>query len=219
MKRTSTLFYLLSGLLFLLFVLLTICVCRVDVRPIGPQHSSVGFASVNQFIFGLVGVHPVWQKITQWLGFAAMLVAVIVAAAGLRQLLTRKRLCAVDRRFRVLGILYGLMVFFYVFFELIVINCRPVMLEQSLEASYPSTHVMIVVFVLGTAVILLRSCFPVRTALCFGADLAAGILCSVTVIGRLLSGVHWFTDLAGGLLLSASLVTFFRANIESADRT
>ena len=43
------------------------------------------------------------------------------------------------------------------------------------------------------------------------AVLLCAVLMVVTVAGRLVSGVHWMTDVAGGILLSASLMEFYRA--------
>ena len=43
------------------------------------------------------------------------------------------------------------------------------------------------------------------------AVLLCAVLMVVTVAGRVVSGVHWMTDIAGGVLLSASLMAFYRA--------
>jgi undecaprenyl-diphosphatase len=98
----------------------------------------------------------------------------------------------------------------YLFFEVVVINCRPVILESGVEASYPSSHTMIVVCIMATAADQFRALCPGRKRLCRVVDVTAGIISGITVIGRLISGVHWFTDIVGGLLLSAALVALYR---------
>jgi undecaprenyl-diphosphatase len=39
----------------------------------------------------------------------------------------------------------------------------------------------------------------------------------ITVFGRLICGVHWFTDIVGGILISVSLVTAFAAFLDYCD--
>ena len=217
MKKNVRKYFILTGLLFFLFALFTILVARFDVRPIGPQQSAVGFGAINQAVFDLLGVHLMWYVLTDWLGVAAILVAFGFAAVGMCQMISRKSIRKVDRHILLLGLFYGLVIAFYMFFEQVVINYRPVILGHGLEASYPSSHTMIVVCIMATAVPQVGRLWPNKQKLCAGMVIFATFIMVITVIGRLISGVHWFTDIAGGLLLAGALVTFHRAVIQYMD--
>ena len=96
----------------------------------------------------------------------------------------------------------------YLFFERFVINYRPVLIEGVLEASYPSSTTLLVLCVIPTAAIQLRGRIKSRVFRpC--VTLAIAVFTVLMVVGRLLSGVHWLTDLVGGILLSAGLVMLY----------
>lgn len=195
----------------MLFVIFTVLVITFDVRPIGPEQSKVGFSAINQFLFQLFGVHLFWYNMTDWIGVVAIAFAFGFAIVGLCQLIKRKSIRKVDRELLVLGGFYLLVIACYIFFECVIINYRPVLLGTSLEASYPSSHTMIVTCIMATVPIQFRKLWPEKKKLCLGMDVAACLLIVITVIGRLVSGVHWFTDIVGGLLLSSALVALYCA--------
>ena len=190
------------------FVLWTILVCFVDVRAIGPEGSSVGFAALNGFVHELTGVNWFLYTITDWLGIIPIAVALGFAILGLVQLIKRKSLWKVDHRSLALGVFYIVVMTAYIFFEVVVINYRPTLIDGYLEASYPSSTTMLVMCVMPTAAMQLNVRIK-NTVFRRCAVITIVAFTAFMVIGRLISGVHWITDIIGGALLSAGLVTMY----------
>ena len=208
MEKKNKKRFVLGVSLIVAFVLWTILVCFVDVRAIGPEGSSVGFAALNGFVHELTGVNWFLYTITDWLGIVPIAVALVFAILGLVQLIKRKSLWKVDHSILVLGVFYIVVMAAYIFFEVVVINYRPTLIDGYLEASYPSSTTMLVMCVMPTAAMQLNARIK-NTVLRRFAVIAIVVFTAFMVIGRLLSGVHWITDIIGGALLSAGLVTIY----------
>ena len=205
MKKTrKKMFFMGAGFLGA-FVLWTVLVSYVDVRAIGPNGSSVGFATPNGYVHNLTGVNMFLYTITDWLGLVPIGVAFGFAVLGLVQWVGRKSLFKVDRSILALGGFYIIVLAMYIFFEIVVINYRPVLIDGYLEASYPSSTIMLVMCVMPTAMMQLHA--RIKSDVfrrCVLISIAA--FTAFMVIGRLASGVHWLTDIIGGALVSAGLV-------------
>ena len=199
----------ISVMLLAAFVLWTVAVCFVDVKVIGPQNSSVGLAEVNQRIHDLTGVHIQLYSVTDWLGLVPISICIGFAAFGLAQWVGRKDIRKVDFDILVLGGFYIVTALLYVLFEYAVINYRPVLIHGVLEASYPSSTTMLVLCVMPTAIMQLRT--RIRNTIIRKLTTCMTVVyIAFMVLGRLVSGVHWFTDIVGGGLLSAGLVMMYR---------
>jgi len=192
------------------FVLWTLAVRTVDVQPIGPNGSAVGFAAINGFVHRLTGLHMALYTITDWLGLVPVVFILGFAILGLAQWIRRKHILKVDSDICMLGFFYIIVMAAYLFFEACVINYRPVLINDILEASYPSSTTLLVLCVMPTAMMQLnrriRSPRPRRAVLALIATFTAFM-----VIARLVSGVHWLSDIIGGALLSAGLVMLYSA--------
>lgn len=198
---------IISVSLILLSIIYTFLVKNVDVQSIGVNGTNIGFATINKFVFENVGVHMMCYRITEWLGVIPILSVFVYAVLGMVQLIKRKSLFKVDKEIIILGIFYVLVAGVYVFFEKVVINYRPVLLDGILEASYPSSHTLISTCFCISAILINKRLFSGKYTKYINAFLA--IVCVLIVVGRLVSGVHWFSDIVGGLIISSTLLVSF----------
>ena len=203
----------MAGVLALfMFIILILLVKTVDVAAIGPQGTSIGLSAMNKSFNDLTGTNMFWYYLTQVMGIVAILIVVLFAAVGVLQLIKRRDIRKVDQCIIAAGCLYAVMFFFYILFEKVIINYRPVVMpdETAPEASFPSSHTMLVCVVLGSVFALLPQYIDDRHS----GKIIKGVciaLMALTVFGRLVCGVHWITDIIGGVLLSAALLAFFYA--------
>lgn len=199
--------------LLIVFILYTISLSLFDVQKIGPQHSEVGFSTINQYVFQKIGTSEFWYQVTEILGIFPLVIVGYFALRGVFQLYTRKKLLLVDKEILALGFLYAGVAACYVLFEKVIINYRPILVDGQLEASYPSSHTFLAITVLLSAFYVLRK----ETGKSIIAYVSLVVMI-VLVIGRFLSGAHWGTDIFGGILLGLTLVSFYLAGIESSSK-
>lgn len=212
MKKENQRYFCITTCMLFAFFLWTATIQFIDVQTIGPQGSSVGFATLNGFVHNLTGVHMSLYTITDWLGLVPLAFVMGFALLGLVQWIKRKYLLKVDYSILVLGGFYIVVMAVYMLFEVFVVNYRPVLIGGILEASYPSSTTMLVMCVMPTAVMQFNARIKNNILKRFVASAITAFVVFM-VIGRLLSGVHWFTDIIGGALLSAGLVLMYRAII------
>ena len=191
------------------FVVWTLLVCVVDVGAIGPRGSSVGFSSLNSWFHSFTGVHMWLYSVTDWLGLVPVAVGFVFAILGLVQWIRRKNILKVDFNILILGGFYIVTLLAYLLFEEFVINYRPVLINGYLEASYPSSTTLLVLCVMPTAIIQFNERIKNNTARKIVTAVII-VFMLFMVVGRLISGVHWLTDIVGGVLLSGGLVFMFR---------
>lgn len=199
--------FLISGILLLIAITFTTLVKVVDVKQIGVNNSSIGFATLNQFIFETTGVNIIWYHITDWLGLIPVFMAIVYAFIGLIQLIKRRSIFKVDKEIILLGLYYIIVIALYVFFEKVIINYRPILMNGFLEASYPSSHTLMTICICGSSILINKKLFNNKITKVI--NYLSIIIITITVVGRLISGVHWFTDIIGGILISSGLLMTF----------
>ena len=212
-KRKSTKNYR-RGMIFLaIWLVFTVLVKIIDVKPIGPEGSKIGFAKLNGAFFEMTGFREGLYNMTEIVGYLTFSVIALFAFMGLYQWITRRSLMKVDKRIMALGFFYIIVGILYIMFTVVTVNYRPVIIDGGLEPSYPSSHTMMAISVFISAIIMINEMVSGS-----GKKLILDILCIVVLlvlaVGRTLCGVHWITDIIAGALLSTGLLFLFKGVIE-----
>lgn len=206
MKRT-----LLISILFLLaFAIWTVLIQTVDVRPVGVNSTDIGFAYLNTWFHSFTGVDFMLYNITDWLGLIPLAVCMIFGILGFIQLIKRKSLFKVDADISILGVYYVIVILCYLVFEMIPINYRPVLINGLMEASYPSSTTLLVLSVMPTLIFQLKHKMK-NIKLQRIVTVITLLFCVFMVVGRLISGVHWLSDIIGSVLLSAGVFYAYKS--------
>lgn len=212
MKKVGIRFLICGISCILAFVMWTRLIQMVDVRAVGPNDTYVGFASINSWFHKMTGVHMEIYNITDWLGLVPVFICMIFCVIGLCQWVKRRSIFKVDCDIIFLGIYYIVVIAGYLIFEMVPINYRPILIEGRLEASYPSSTTLLVLSVMPTFIEQVKRRWKdsvVRKLILVLSVSFTGFM----VIGRLISGVHWLTDIIGGMLLSAGLFFIYKASV------
>lgn len=209
MKTNKRLFF--TGMAFIiLFALWTVLIQIIDVKSIGVNDTDVGFATINSRFHSLIGVNMTLYSITDWAGLVPIFVCMLFGVTGLFQAVKRKSLIKVDSDIIILGVYYVIVILCYLIFEMIPVNYRPILINGIMEASYPSSTTLLVLCVMPTLVFQVKNRVKnvtFKTIICI-----ITILFSVFMVtGRLISGVHWVTDIIGSVFLSAGLYNLYKA--------
>ncbi len=210
MKKKNIIICLILIIMSLFF---TFLVKNVDVKAIGPNESLVGFADFNKFFYDLIGNNMIIYKITEILGIIPIIMSLIYVYIGLKELITRKSLLKVDKEIYILALFYVVVVLVYIFFEKFIINYRPIIIDGVLEPSYPSSHTLMSICLCGSSIIINKKLF--KSKFFKFENILSFILIILIVIGRFISGVHWFTDILGGIIISSTLLAIFYTFISS----
>ncbi|MBR4341720.1 MAG: phosphatase PAP2 family protein [Lachnospiraceae bacterium] len=198
-----------------------VVVMTVDVGAVGPKGTKVGLSLINSSFHDLWHYDDVgnalynnynifWYNVTKYIGVLSLACVGAFGLIGLYQLIKRKSLLKVDNCILALGGLYIVVLAFYIFFEIVIINYRPVIMpdETMPAASFPSSHTMLTITVMGSIMILLKN-YIKKTLLRMSIQFFCLIVIITMVLGRFICGVHWFSDLIGGILISLFLLAAY----------
>ena len=214
MKKREKRSLYMGIILIALFLLWTILIKIVDVQMIGETGQKIGFATLNGWFHKITGVHFGLYNLTDWLGLVPVFVCLLFGVIGLKQLIQRRKLLSVDLDILFLGAYYLLVILCYIIFEMYPINYRPVLIEGRMEASYPSSTTLLVLSVMPTLVGQVERRLLNKTVKKVIKVFSIGFIVGM-VVGRLISGVHWITDIVGAILLSMGLFYLYQAAVSN----
>lgn len=217
MKRNEKMHLWIGIGVLITFLLWTALIRCVDVQTAGPNETKVGFATLNLWFHNLSGVNMTLYTITDWLGLVPIGICLCFGAVGAAQVVKRRSLFRVDPDIILLGLYYTLVILAYLVFEMVPINYRPILIDGVLEASYPSSTTLLILSVMPTLKFQVdrRAEMPLTRKVTSAFVI---LFSAFMVIGRLIAGVHWATDIIGAVFLSMGMFLLYRYAADVVDR-
>ena len=203
---------IILGVLVILYIFL---VKTVDVQEVVRTGSEVGFSTINEWFWNLTGHNEILDKITDVLLLVPIILVFMYATIGVKQLIQGKSLKEVDKKIILLGFFYVVIGIVYVLFEKVIINYRPIIVDGELEASFPSSHTLMAICVCLSSVLVNKRLW--KNDVMNYINISILVVMCLIVFGRLMAGVHWLTDIGGGILISAFLVECFNSVLIKID--
>jgi undecaprenyl-diphosphatase len=206
-KQSKSTALFASILLLISSVVFTIAVAFLDVETNPEGGHNIGLSTINLAFHKSFPYNELLHNISEYAGYIPVLFALFFAVMGAGQALKHKSFKKVDNVLYFMAAYYVLVGFVYLIFEKLCINVRPVMLDGEWEASYPSSHTLFAI-TLCASTILANDLFFAKAKWRKIMNIAAYILMFAVPVMRLFSGVHWLSDIVGGVIISTALVSF-----------
>lgn len=194
---------------FCLFIVFTILVKTVDVTYFPTEETTIGFSSLNLTVFQALGTNDLSFEVSEVMGLLILTAPVFFAFLAFSQWVKRKSLLKIDHDLWILFATYALTIAFYALFEIIVINYRPILVNDLIEASYPSSHTLLAIVIGGTSFLEVKNRMKWVWLKVSLMVLLSFLTVAIPML-RLLSGVHWLTDIIAGILLGTSMLFLYQ---------
>lgn len=188
--------YTILGCSFLFLFILLIILLNVDKGVIAESGKEVGLSHINNIVNYQYKENI--DFMTDLLFYITFTVVIFEAGLGLYQLIRKKSLFKVDIEIIIFGISLVLMVGVWLFFDYVLkINVRP---THEDKGSFPSTHAFITTYLALASHAFICYKYDNKIAK-YGSLLLAIIFITTVVCGRVACGMHYITDVTGGLFL------------------
>lgn len=206
-QGTKKLYYVMSAVSFTLFVILTVLLLKVDVTASGINGSNIGLSMINISFRDVIGSSWLCYNISKVAGIVGLAACALICLMFAFRVMRQKSLKALCKRDVALVALYIETAVFYIVFDKIVINYRPMLKwgETEPESSFPSTHALMAVVIFVSLGHVASDYIKNKLTLKIVQG-ACVVFALAIILGRTFSGVHWFTDIVGGILFGVGLV-------------
>ena len=202
MRKKQSFIYMVTA--YAVFILFTVLITTVDVKVFKATDSKIGFYSLNTKVLNLISGSEKWDKITDLGIIFLMACCLIPPFVGFIQLIKRKSLKKVDFCLVAFTISVGILVLFFILFEVVHVNYRPILENGKKKGSYPSSHTLGATFAFLALNSLLLKYVKNKYAYYTLSALLA-VISVITIVGRLLCQMHFITDIIGAILLSCAV--------------